>query len=366
MTDEPVHQQSSPTSGRTEAQGREIAGSASVQLGHSDLVVRPVGLGGMGMSQFYGEADDNESVETIRAAIDLGVNFLDTSDVYGAANIGKAQGVRGFGHNERLIGEATKGRRAHIVLATKFGAKVNDAGNTITYDGRPQYVRAACEASLRRLRTDVIDLYYCHRIDPHVPIEDTVGTMAELISAGKVRALGLSEVGDDLIRRAHAVHPITALQSEYSLWERRLEKGIIATCRELGITVVPFSPLGRSALTGTISPEDTFARNDFRATNPRFSPANLATNLEPVRVLKELATAKGCRPGQLALAWLLSQPLDVVPIPGTKHIEYVRENLAATAVAISADESAYLSTVFAPGRIVGDRYTAEHARSVAD
>lgn len=366
VTDEPLHQRSSVTSGSAEAHGREIAGSASVQLGHSDLVVRPVGLGCMGMSQFYGEADDSDSVRTIRAAIDLGVNFLDTSDVYGAADVAKAQVVRGFGHNERLIGEATKGRRAYMVLATKFGAKVNRDGNTITYDGRPQYVRAACEASLRRLRTDVIDLYYCHRIDPHVPIEDTVGAMAELVLAGKVRALGLSEVGEDLIRRAHAVHPITALQSEYSLWERRLEKGIIATCRELGITLVPFSPLGRSALTGTINPDDTFAPNDFRATNPRFSPANLAINLEPVTVLKELATAKGCRPGQLALAWLLSQPLEVVPIPGTKRIEYVRENLAATAVAISADESAYLSKVFAPGRIVGARYTAEHARSVAD
>jgi aryl-alcohol dehydrogenase-like predicted oxidoreductase len=344
----------------------ETAGSASVRLGHSDLVVRPVGLGCMGMSQFYGEADDNASVETIRAAIDLGVNFLDTSDVYGAADIAKAEKIRGFGHNERLIAEATRGRRAEIVLATKFGAKINGDGNNIAFDGRPEYVRAACEASLRRLRTDVIDLYYCHRIDPHVPIEETVGAMAELVSAGKVRALGLSEVGEDLIRRAHAVHPITALQSEYSLWERRVERGITATCRELGITLVPFSPLGRSALTGTIKPGHTFAPNDFRETNPRFSAANLAVNLEPVAVLAELAAAKGCRPGQLALAWLLSQPLDVVPIPGTKRVEYVRENLAATAVAISADESAYLSEVFTPGRIVGDRYTAAHARSVAD
>ncbi|SEH77013.1 Predicted oxidoreductase [Mycolicibacterium rutilum] len=344
----------------------EIAGSAAVRLGHSDLVVRPVGLGCMGMSQFYGEADDSESVETIKAAIDLGVNFLDTSDVYGAAGIATVQDVRGFGHNERLIAEATNGRRREVVLATKFGAKVSADGNRITYDGRPEYVHAACEASLRRLRTDVIDLYYCHRIDPHVPIEDTVGAMAELVTAGKVRALGLSEVGENLIRRAHAVHPITALQSEYSLWERRVETGITATCRELGITLVPFSPLGRSALTGTIKPDDTFAPNDFRATNPRFSAANLAINLEPVMVLKELAAAKGCRPGQLALAWLLSQPLDVIPIPGTKRVEYVRENLAATAVAISADESAYLSKVFTPGRIVGERYTAEHARSVAD
>ncbi|WP_308159959.1 aldo/keto reductase [Mycolicibacterium goodii] len=344
----------------------DIAGFASVRLGHSDLVVRPVGLGCMGMSQFYGEADDCESVDTIRSAIDLGVNFLDTSDVYGAADIGKAEKVRGFGHNERLIAAAIRGRRAEIVLATKFGAKVDDGGTGVIIDGRPEYVRAACEASLRRLNTDVIDLYYCHRLDPNVPIEDTVGAMAELVSAGKIRAIGLSEVGADLIRRAHAVHPVTALQSEYSLWERRVEQGITATCRELGITLVPFSPLGRSALTGTVQPGDTFASNDFRATNPRFSATNLATNLEPVAVLKDLAAAKGCRPGQLALAWLLSQPLDVVPIPGTKRVEHVRENLAATTVAISADESAYLSKVFAPGRIVGDRYTADHARSVAD
>ena len=342
-----------------------VAGSASMRLGHSDLVVRPVGLGCMGMSQFYGEADDRESVETIRSAIEFGVDFLDTSDVYGAADIATAKNVRGFGHNERLIAEAIRGRRAEIVLATKFGAKVDDRSAGVTIDGRPEYVRAACEASLRRLSTDVIDLYYCHRLDPDVPIEDTVGAMAELVNAGKVRALGLSEGGPDLIRRAHAVHPITALQSEYSLWERGVEQKITATCRELGITLVPFSPLGRSAVTGAVKPGDTFDSNDFRATNPRFSAANLATNLEPVAVLKELAAVKGCRPGQLALAWLLSQPLDVVPIPGTKRVEYVRENLAATTVAISADESAYLSKVFAPGRIAGDRYTAAHARSVA-
>ena len=344
----------------------DVVGSARVRLGHSELVVRPIGLGCMGMSQFYGDADDRTSVETIRSAIDLGVDFLDTSDVYGAADIATAETVRGFGHNERLIGTAIDGRRERVVLATKFGAKVNDGGDGVTFDGRPEYVKAACEASLRRLGTDVIDLYYCHRLDPGVPIEDTVGAMAELVTAGKVRALGLSEVGPDLIRRAHAVHPITALQSEYSLWERRVEQGITAACRELGVTLVPFSPLSRSALTGALKPGDTFSSNDFRATNPRFSADNLANNLEPVAALAELATAKGCRPGQLALAWLLAQPLDVVPIPGTKRVEYVRENLAATSVAISADEAAYLGAVFAPGRIVGDRYTAAHARSVAN
>jgi aryl-alcohol dehydrogenase-like predicted oxidoreductase len=344
----------------------EIQGSARVRLGHSELTVRPIGLGCMGMSQFYGDADDRDSVHTIRSAIELGVDFLDTSDGYGAADMATAKNVRGFGHNEGLIGTALRGRRQDVVLATKFGVKVNDDGNDITFDGRPEHVVAACDASLRRLSTDVIDLYYCHRLDPNVPIEDTVGAMAELVAAGKVRALGLSEVGPELIRRAHAVHPITALQSEYSLWERRVEQGITATCRELDITLVPFSPLSRSALTGALKPGTTFSSNDFRASNPRFSADNLATNLEPVAALSDLATAKGCRPGQLALAWLLAQPLDVVPIPGTKRVEYVRENLASTSVAISADEVAHLSEVFAPGRIVGDRYTAAHARSVAN
>jgi aryl-alcohol dehydrogenase-like predicted oxidoreductase len=344
----------------------DVVGSARVRLGHSELVVRPIGLGCMGMSQFYGDADDRTSVETIRSAIDLGVDFLDTSDVYGAVDVGTADNVRGFGHNERLIGTAIDGRREQVVLATKFGVKVNDGGDGVPLDGRPEYVKAACEASLRRLDTDVIDLYYCHRLDPGVPIEDTVGAMAELVTAGKVRALGLSEVGPDLIRRAHAVHPITALQSEYSLWERRVEQGITAVCRELGVTLVPYSPLSRSALTGALKPGDTFSSNDFRATNPRFSADNLANNLEPVAALAELAAAKGCRSGQLALAWLLAQPLDVVPIPGTKRVEYVQENLAATSVAISADEAAYLGAVFAPGRIVGDRYTAAHARTVAN
>jgi aryl-alcohol dehydrogenase-like predicted oxidoreductase len=202
------------------------------------------------MSQFYGSAGDRQSVETIRSAIDLGVDFLDTSDVYGAADIATAANVRGFGPNEWLFGEAISGRRERMVLATKFGAKINERGDGVTFDGRPEYVHAACEASLRRLGTEVIDLYYCHRLDPDVPVEDTVGAMGDLVAAGKVRAIGLSEVGIESLRRAHAVHPITALQSEYSLWERRLEQGIAATCRALGITVVPFSPLGRSALTG--------------------------------------------------------------------------------------------------------------------
>lgn len=333
-------------------------------LGHSELTVRPIGLGCMGMSQSYGDADDNESAATIRTALELGVDFLDTSDVYGASDITFGVPIRGFGHNERLIGGAIAGRRDEIVLATKFAAKINDSENGIAIDGRPEYVRTACEASLRRLGTDVIDLYYYHRLDPSVPIEETVGAMAELVAAGKVRAIGLSEVGPDQLRRAHATHPITALQSEYSLWERHVEEGITSTCRELGITLVPYSPLGRSALTGSVTAGSTFAAGDFRATNPRFSAENLGVNLEPVEQLRAIAAEKGCSPGQLALAWLLAQPLDVVPIPGTKRIPFVRENIAATDVAISADEVALLAGIFAPGRVAGERYAPVHARTI--
>jgi aryl-alcohol dehydrogenase-like predicted oxidoreductase len=340
-------------------------GSARVALGHSDLTVRPIGLGCMGMSQSYGPADDSESTRVIHAAFDLGVDFLDTSDVYGASDITSGIEIRGFGHNEKLVGKAIAGRRDEVVVATKFAAKLDADNARIVIDGRPEYVAAACDASLRRLGTDVIDLYYYHRLDPQVAIEDTVGAMSELVRAGKVRAIGLSEVGPELLRRAHAVHPISALQSEYSLWERGVEHGITAACRELGVTLVPYSPLGRSALTGTRAPDDTFVKGDFRASNPRFSAENLGTNLRPVEALKEMSDAKGCRPGQLALAWLLAQPLDVVPIPGTKRIGYLQENIAATDVAISADETAYLAKVFAPSAIAGERYAAVHARTIA-
>lgn len=337
---------------------------ATITLGHTDLTVRPIGLGCMGMSQSYGAADDTESTATLRTALDVGVNFLDTSDVYGASDITWGVPIRGFGHNEELIGQAIAGRRDEVVLATKFAAKINDDHTGIAIDGRPAYVKAACEASLRRLQTDVIDLYYYHRLDPSVPIEDTVGAMSELVAAGKVRALGLSEVRPDQIRRAHAVHPVTALQSEYSLWERGVETDVVRVCRELGITLVPYSPLGRSALTGALKAGDGFAPGDFRATNPRFSPEHLGANLEPVQILAAMAAKKGCKPGQLALAWLLAQPLDVVPIPGTKRAEFLRENIAATNVAVSADEVAYLAEVFNPARIAGDRYAAVHARTI--
>ena len=334
----------------------DVAGSARSRLGHSDLIVRPIGLGCMGMSQFYGPADDQQSVDTIRAALDLGVNFLDTSDIYGAADVNLGAEIRGFGHNEQLIGKAIAGRRDEIVIGTKFAAKLTDDGKDITLDGRPEYVASACDASLRRLGVDVIDLYYCHRVDPKVPVEDTVGAMSRLVEAGKVRAIGLSEASAAQIHRAAAVHPITALQSEYSLWERSVEAEILPLCRELGITFVPFAPLGRSALTGALNAGASFAKGDFRASNPRFAEGNLATNLAPVDALKALAGSRNCRPGQLTLAWLLAQPFDIVPIPGTKRINYVQENMAATNVAISRDEIAYLNELFAPERIAGSRY----------
>lgn len=343
-----------------------IRGAARVRLGHSELAVRPIGLGCMGMSQFYGPADDAQSVATIRTALDLGVDFLDTSDIYGAADVNMGAKIRGFGHNEQLIGEAIAGRRDEVVLATKFSARLTEDGKDIVMDGRPEYVAEACEASLRRLGVETIDLYYCHRIDPKVPVEETVGAMARLIEQGKVRAIGLSEASVEQLRRAHGVQPLTALQSEYSLWERGVEAEILPTCRELGITFVPFSPLARSSLTGALQVGASFAAGDFRASNPRFASENLATNLVPVETLKAIAESKGCRPGQLALAWLLLQPFDIVPIPGTKRAVYVEENLAATNVALSPDEIAYISSVFAPERIVGQRYAPIHAAHVAN
>ena len=342
-----------------------IEGSARICLGHSELSVRPVGLGCMGMSQFYGPADDAQSVATIRTALDLGVDFLDTSDIYGAADISLGAEIRGFGHNEQLIGEAIAGRRDEVVIATKFAARLSEDGRNVVIDGRPEYVAEACDASLRRLGVEVIDLYYSHRIDPKVPVEETVGAMSRLLEQGKVRAIGLSEASAEQLRKAHSVHPLTALQSEYSLWERGVETDILPTCRELGITFVPFSPLGRSALTGALQAATNFAPGDFRASNPRFAAQNLATNLAPVETLKTLAESKGCRAGQLALAWLLAQPFDIVPIPGTKRAAYVEENLAATNVALSQDEIAYISGIFAPERILGQRYAPVHAAHVA-
>lgn len=341
------------------ARAEETLGTARIMLAHSDISFRPMGLGCMGMSQFYGVADDSQSVETIRAALDLGVSFLDTSDFYGAGNALTGGESPGFGHNEDLIGRAVAGRREDAVIATKFGVQLDRGGDGPGFrlNGEPDYVREACEASLRRLKVETIDLYYAHRVDPNVPVEETVGAMARLVEQGKVRAIGLSEATSDELQRAHATHPISALQSEYSLWERNVEANILPACRALDITFVPYCPLGRSMLTGEVKTGTAFGQGDFRAMDPRFAADAMASNLAPVEVLVALAAAKGATPGQLALAWLLGQPQAIVPIPGTKRVKYVKENSAATNIALSADEIAYLSAAFAPEKIAGRRAT---------
>jgi len=311
-------------------------------LGRDGLTVSTLGLGCMGMSQMYGTADRAESIATIHRALDLGVTFLDTSDVYGD------------GHNEELVGEAIAGRRGEVQLATKFSLSHDGPGTTI--DGRPENVRASVEASLRRLRVDVVDLYYQHRVDPEVPIEDTVGAMAELVEQGKVRFLGLSEASATSVRRAVAVHPIAALQSEWSLWTRDLEREVLAVAREAGIGIVPFSPLGRGFLTGAITSPDDFAEDDWRRTHPRFTGEAFAANLRLVDAVRDLAREKGCTPGQLALAWVLAQGDDVVPIPGTKRRSYLEENAGALDVELSAGDFARLGEIAPPGVAVGGRY----------
>jgi aryl-alcohol dehydrogenase-like predicted oxidoreductase len=299
----------------------------------------------MGMSEFYGSIDDGESVATIHRALDLGVTFLDTSDIYGPLT------------NERLVGEAIADRRDEVVLATKFGI-IRDPNDPSVrgVNGRPDYVMKACDASLRRLQVDHIDLYYQHRVDPDVPIEETVGAMAELVSAGKVRFLGLSEAAPDTIRRAHAVHPISALQTEYSLWSRDPEAEILPTLRELGIGFVAYSPLGRGFLTGQIASPQDFAPDDFRRNNPRFQGANFARNLELVERVRQIAREKDCTPGQLALAWVLAQGDDVVPIPGTKRRKYLEENAAAVDLELNPDDLARIDEAAPVGVAAGDRY----------
>lgn len=309
------------------------------------LAVSAQGLGCMGMSHGYGASDDAQSIATLHRALDLGVTLLDTADFYGT------------GHNEELIGRAVAGRRDEVVLATKFGF-ANRLGEPTRVRGDAAYVRQACEASLRRLGVDHIDLYYQHRVDPQVPIEETVGAMAELVRAGKVRHLGLSEAGAGTIRRAHAVHPIAALQSEWSLWTRDLEAGIAPVCRELGIGLVPFSPLGRGFLTGRYSSVDGMAETDVRRSQPRFADGNLERNLEIVARLNELAAAKGATTGQLALAWVQHRGDDVVPIPGTRRRRYLEENLAALAVELSPEDIAAIEATAPAERIAGTRYDA--------
>ncbi|GAA1571462.1 MULTISPECIES: aldo/keto reductase [Streptomyces] len=309
------------------------------------LAVSAQGLGCMGMSHGYGATDDTQSIATLRHALDLGVTLLDTADFYGS------------GHNEELIGKAVAGRRDEVVLATKFGF-ANRLGEPTRVRGDAAYVRQACEASLRRLGVDHIDLYYQHRVDPQVPIEETVGAMAELVRAGKVRHLGLSEAGAGTVRRAHAVHPIAALQSEWSLWSRDLEAEIAPVCRELGVGFVPYAPLGRGFLTGNYASVDGLADNDVRRGHPRFADGNRERNLAIVARLEQLAAAKGVTAGQLALAWLQHRGEDVVPIPGTRRVRYLEENLAALAVELSPEDLAAIEAVAPPGRFSGTRYDA--------
>jgi len=309
------------------------------------LVVSAQGLGCMGMSEFYGPGDEEEAVATIHRALDLGVTLLDTADMYGPFT------------NEQLVGRAIAGRRDHVVLATKFGIRRSPEGARLGVSGRPDYVRSACDASLQRLGVDHIDLYYQHRVDPETPIEDTVGAMAELVTAGKVSHLGLSEAAPATVRRAHAVHPITALQTEWSLWTRDPEvDGVLATVRELGIGFVAYSPLGRGFLSGAIRRPEDLADDDFRRHNPRFQGANFERNLALVDRVVAMAGAKGCTPSQLALAWVLAQGDDVVPIPGTKRRRYLEENVAADDVRLTDEELARLDEVLPVGAAAGDRY----------
>ncbi|MGO4279117.1 Predicted oxidoreductase [Cupriavidus sp. OV038] len=323
--------------------------TAMRKLGRVGPDVFPLGLGCMGMSDFYGAHDDAESIRTIHHAIERGVNLLDTADIYGPHT------------NEQLLGRALAGgRRDKVVLATKFGM-VRDPANPAArgVNGRPEYVRAACDASLKRLGLDTIDLYYQHRVDPTVPIEDTVGAMAELVQAGKVRWIGLSEAGAETIERAHAVHPLTALQTEYSLWTRDVdENGIYATCERLGIGFVPYSPLGRGFLTGAIRTPDDFDADDYRKTNPRFIGENFARNLALVDKVRALADARGCTPAQLALAWVLARGEHVVPIPGTRRIANLDDNLGALDVRLGAQDLADIEAVFPAGAAAGTRYAA--------
>jgi aryl-alcohol dehydrogenase-like predicted oxidoreductase len=314
-------------------------------LGTQGLAVSAEGLGCMGMSEFYGSADAGEAVATIHRALDLGITLLDTADVYGAHK------------NEQLVGQAIEGRRDEIVLATKFGiVRDPDDPSARGVNGRPEYVLNACEASLRRLAVDHIDLYFQHRVDPDVPIEETVGAMAELVDAGKVRFIGLSEASPGTIRRAHAVHPISALQSEYSLWTRDPEDEILPTLRELGIGLVAYSPLGRGFLTGQIKSLDNLTENDFRRHNPRFQGENFRRNLDLVARVREIAAEQDCTPGQLALAWVMAQGDDVVPIPGTKRRSYLEENVLACELALGAEDLARLDEAAPVGAAHGDRY----------
>jgi aryl-alcohol dehydrogenase-like predicted oxidoreductase len=323
------------------------------KLGRNGPSVSAEGLGCMGMSEFYGRGDDKESIATIHRALDLGVNFLDTADIYGPYK------------NEELVSRAIRGRRDQVVLATKFGIVRDPANpNARGISGKPEYVRKSCENSLRRLGVETIDLYYQHRVDPDTPIEETVGAIAQLVQEGKVRYLGLSEAGPRTLRRAAKVHPITALQTEYSLWTRDPEDEILPTCRELGIGFVAYSPLGRGFLTGEIKTFEDFPADDYRRTSPRFQGENFEKNLQLVYRVEELAKEKLCKPSQLALAWVLAQSEQIVPIPGTKRRKYLEENMAALDVKLTAEDLVRINEVLPPGAAVGARYPEQMMRAV--
>lgn len=315
------------------------------RLGGQGLVVSALGLGCMGMSWAYGPRDDAESVDTVHEAIDLGITFFDTAEVYGPFE------------NEKLLGRALQGRRDRVVIATKFGFKIGPDGKTAGTDSRPEHVKEVVDASLQRLGTNHIDLLYQHRVDPNVPIEDTVGAMAEAVRAGKIRYIGLSEASPKTLRRAHAVHPISALQTEYSLWERGVETEILPTCRELGIGFVPYSPLGRGFLTGHVKRAEEYGPDDVRRNHPRFQGDNFDRNLQIVEAVRRLAARKGCTPAQIALAWLLHQGEDVVPIPGTKRRTYLRDNAAAVGVRLTQELADLDRDV--PAGAAGDRYPSQ-------
>ena len=321
-------------------------------LGRNGPAISAIGLGCMGMSEFYGQSDEAESIATIHRAIDLGVTFLDTADMYGV------------GHNEELVGRAIKGRRDAVVLATKFGNVRGPNGERLGISGKPDYVRSACEASLKRLNVEVIDLYYQHRVDPQTPIEDTVGAMAELVREGKARHLGLSEAGPRTIRRAHKVHPIAALQTEYSLWSRDPEDEIFSTIRELGIGFVPYSPLGRGFLTGRFKGPEDLPEGDFRRSSPRWSGENFAKNLDLVAQVETIARAKGATPAQVALAWVLARGDDIVPIPGARKPERVEENAGALDILLSPEELTQIDKAFPAGAAAGERYPEAGMKAV--
>jgi len=322
------------------------------KLGTQGLQVSTLGLGCMGMSEFYGQADEAESVATIHRALSLGINFLDTADMYGV------------GRNEELVGRAIHGRRGQVLLASKFGNVRGPEGEFLGVNGRPDYVKRACDASLRRLRVDHIDLYYQHRVDPHTPIEETVGAMSELVQQGKVRFLGMSEAAPATIRRAAKVHPISALQTEYSLWSRDPEGEILDTCRELGIGFVAYSPLGRGFLTGRFTAPEDIAEDDWRRRHPRFQGENFTRNLRLAATVKQIAGEIGCSPAQLALAWVLAQGEDVVPIPGTKRIRYLEDNAGALGLTLDRERLSRLDAAFPVGVPAGARYHEHGMRAI--